>query len=78
MVWSNKEGRIVQISASVRPEKPKPFEEVGDLSKASTNLDAVAIWNVTRPDKLSYRLMARGPNRRATNIYITAAALERE
>jgi nitrate/nitrite-specific signal transduction histidine kinase len=78
MAWTNKEGRIVQLSASVRPEKLKPFEEVGDPAKASTNLQDVAIWNVVRPDNLSYRLVAKGPNRRATIIYMIATALERD
>jgi hypothetical protein len=78
MAWTNKEGRIVQLSASVRPEKLKPFEQVGDLTKASGNLQDVAIWNVVKPDKLSYRLVAKGPNGRANTIYIIATALERD
>jgi len=78
MLWSNKEGRVVQVSAAVRPEKPKPFKEVGDLSKAAINDENAAKWNVQRPDNLSYRLVARGPNHRATNIYLIATTLERE
>jgi hypothetical protein len=77
MAWANKEGRLVQLSASVRPEKPKPFEEIGDLANASTNLDSAAKWHVSRPDNLSYHLVARGPNRRANNIYMIATGLER-
>ena len=78
MLWSNKEGRVVQVSAAIRPEKPKPFTEIGDLSKAAINDENAAKWNVQRPDNLSYRLIARGPNRRATNIYMIATMLERE
>ena len=76
MAWANKEGRIVRLSIAVPTEKPKPFAEVGDLSRATTNQEHVATWNVSRPNKLSYRLVARGPNRRATNIYLTATELE--
>jgi hypothetical protein len=78
MAWTNKEGRIVQLSASVRPEKLKPFQEVGDLTSASTNLHDVAVWNVVRPDNLSYRLVAKGPNRHARNIQMIATALDRD
>ena len=77
MAWFNKEGRIVQLSASVRPEKAKPFEEIGDLSKAAINLENAAKWNVQRPDNLSYRLVARGPKHKADNIYMIATTLER-
>jgi hypothetical protein len=77
MVWSNKEGRVVQLSASIRPERSKPFAEIGDLSKATTNLESAAKWNVQRPNNLSYRLIARGPHRHADNIYMIATALER-
>lgn len=75
MAWTNNEGRIVRLSIAVSPEKPKPFEEVGDLSKAFTNREHVAIWNVPRPENLSYRLIARGPDRRATSIYLIATQL---
>jgi hypothetical protein len=77
MVWANKERRLVQISASVRPEKLKPFAEVGDLSKATVSLESVAKWNVLRPNNRSYQLVAKGPNRHANNIYMIATTLER-
>ena len=77
MVWANSEGRIVQLSASVRPEKLKPFDKIGNLSKAAVNQDNAAKWNVQRADNLSYRLVARGPNRRADSIYMIATTLER-
>ena len=77
MAWANKEGQLVQLSASVRPERPKPFTEVGDLARASTNLENAAKWNVQRPGGLSYDLVARGPNRQANNIYMIATTLER-
>ena len=76
MAWTNRENRIVQMSVSVRPERTKPFREVGDLSKATTNLENVAAWNVARPNKRSFRLVAKGPNRLATNIYLTATEME--
>jgi hypothetical protein len=77
MAWANKEGRVVQLSAAVRPAKSKSFHEIGDLSRASINHESAAKWNVQRADHLSYRLIARGPDRHADNIYMIATSLER-
>jgi hypothetical protein len=77
MAWANKDGQVVQLSASVRPERPKPFAEVGDLAKASTNLENAATWNVQRPGGLSYNLVARGPHHQANNIYMISTTLDR-
>jgi hypothetical protein len=75
IAWAKAE-KIVQISVSVRPEAPKPFEQVGDLARAAVNTEAAAMWNATSPTGVKYRLVAKGPDRRANVIYMLT--LERD
>ena len=70
VAWADKEGKVERISASVRPEKKKPFKEIGDLSKAEGHNESMVLWNVQRPDGSSYRLVAKGPNEQAVTIYM--------
>ena len=70
MVRPNAQGRITQISAFLKPETPKPFDQIGDLKRAATNVDNMAVWNVNQPDHLRYRLVAKGADSRATNIIL--------
>ena len=70
VAWADKEGKVQRISASVRPEKKKPFKEIGDLSRAEGHNESMALWNVQRPDRSSYRLIAKGPNEQAVTIYM--------
>jgi len=76
MVRPNREGWIIQISAFLKPETPKPFEQIGDLKRAATNLENMAVWNIEQPNNLSYRLVAKGANGRATNIILIATSPE--
>jgi hypothetical protein len=76
IVRPNPEGRITQISAFLRPETPKPFDQIGDLKHAATNLANMAVWNVDQPNNLSYRLVAKGENGRATNVILIATSQE--
>jgi hypothetical protein len=69
MVRPNPKGRITQISVFLKPETPKPFDQIGDLKRAATNLENMAVWNVDQPNNLSYRLVAKGGNGRATNAF---------
>jgi hypothetical protein len=70
VAWADKEGKVVKISASVRPEKKKPFSEIGDLGRAKMHNESTALWIVTRPDGKSYRLVAKGPGEQAVTIYL--------
>ena len=70
VAWANKEGKVVKISASLRPEKKKPFREIGDLARAKAHTDAMALWITQHGDGTFYRLIAKGPAEEATSIYM--------
>jgi hypothetical protein len=76
IVWANKAGQITRVRATPRPEKLKPFAEVGDLSRAAAIQPQQAIWNVERPNALSYRLIAQGNDRLAKSVYMFALNLD--
>lgn len=76
VAWADKEGKIVKISASVRPEKKKPFAEIGDLARAKMHNESAALWIVQRPDGSSYRLVAKGPSEHALTIYLYSLQAE--
>lgn len=76
MAWTNDEGRIMRISASLRPESPKPFDQIGDLKSATSHNDSRAIWNVTREKGEGFRLVAKGKEQRAQIIYILSLTEE--
>ena len=76
MAWANKAGQITRVRANPRPDKPKPFAEVGDLSRAAAVQPQQAMWNVERPGGLSYRLVAQGDDRLARSVYMFALNLE--
>lgn len=70
VAWADSKGEIQRISASVRPEKKKPFKEIGDLARAKVHNESMAMWIVERPDGSSYRLVAKGPGGQAVTIYM--------
>ena len=70
VAWADKEGKVVKISASVRPEKKKPFREIGDLSRAKVHNDSMAMWIAQHPDGSYYRVVAKGPAEEASSIYL--------
>ena len=76
VAWADKEGKIVKISASVRPEKKKPFPEIGDLVRAKVHNESAALWIVQRPDGTSFRLVAKGPGEQALSIYLYSLQAE--
>lgn len=78
VAWADKDGKVERISASVRPEKKKPFKEIGDLSRAQGHNESKALWNVQRPDGLSYRLVVKGPNEQAVTIYMYSLKAPKE
>ena len=70
VAWADKDGKVERISASVRPEKKKPFTQIGDLSRAKVHNESMAMWIVERPDGSDYRLVAKGPEGQAVTIYM--------
>jgi hypothetical protein len=70
VAWADKDGKVVKISASVRPEKKKPFREVGDLARAKVHNDSMAMWIAQHPDGTYYRVVAKGPSEQASSIYL--------
>lgn len=76
VAWADKEGKVVKISASVRPDKKKPFSEIGDLSRAKVHTDSMAMWSVQRPNGSNYRLIAKGPAEHAITIYMYSLKAE--
>ncbi len=71
MAWANRDGKITRLRAVFRPDKPKPFSEIGDLSRAVTNAPHAAAWNATR-DNIHFRITAFGTESRAVRISILA------
>ena len=76
IVWANSAGQITRIRANPRPDQPKPFVEVGDLSRAARVQPHQVMWNVERPDGMSYRLIAQGQDKQARSVYMFALGLE--
>jgi hypothetical protein len=70
VAWADKEGKVVKISASVRPEKKKPFLEIGDPGRAKVHNDSMAMWVARHPDGTYYRVVAKGPAEQASSIYL--------
>jgi len=66
---TNGGGRIVWISAFVRPGKEIHFARFGDPTKATTLTKSQAIWNVGS-GRGGYRLVAKGAEGRATVVYL--------
>ena len=66
---SNGTGRIVWISAFVRPGKEVEFKSFGDLAKATSWSTSQAIWNVGN-GRSGYRLVAKGIEGRANVVYL--------
>jgi hypothetical protein len=70
IAWADKDGKVERISASVRPEKKKPFKEIGDLSRAKVHNESMAMWIVEPPGGPKYRLVAKGVGGEAVTIYM--------
>jgi hypothetical protein len=68
---SNGAGRIVWISAFVRPGKEVEFTKFGDPAKATSWNSSQAIWNVSSA-RGGYRLVAKGMEGRANVVYLLA------
>lgn len=70
---TNGKGKVVWISAFVRPGKEIPFEKFGDQSKATMLSESEAIWNVGSAQG-GYRLVVKGDNGKASVVYMLSLA----
>jgi len=78
VVETDPRGRVTGATGFVRKGREIPFERLGRESAAARWTDAIAIWNVPTAEG-GYRLIARGPGRRArvvTLISLAAARVE--
>ena len=66
---TNKAGRIVWVSAFVRPGREVSFAKLGDPAKATTFTSSQAIWNVGSASG-GYRVVAKGAEGKASVVYL--------
>jgi hypothetical protein len=66
---SNKAGRIVWVSAFLRPGREVSFAKLGDQARATTFTKSQAIWNVSSASG-GYRLVAKGNDGKASVVYL--------
>jgi len=69
-VKSDEKGRITYINAFLRPGKEIPFEKIGDTKKAPLQDVNTIVWDVLRPNRPLFRVVAKGADRKASNITI--------
>ena len=69
-VKSDEKGRITYINAFLRPGKDIPFEKIGDTKKAPLQDVNTIAWDVQRPKRPLFRVVAKGADRKANNIAI--------
>ncbi|HYN86445.1 MAG TPA: hypothetical protein VER32_14440 [Pyrinomonadaceae bacterium] len=66
-------GRVQWVTGFVREGREIPFEKLGDPARAVASGDTEIAWSVERPEG-DYRLVAKGPNRRARVVYLLSLA----
>ena len=69
-VKSDARKRITYINAFLRPGKEIPFEKIGDAKKAPLQDVNTIAWDVLRPKRPLFRVVAKGADRKANNIAI--------
>ena len=62
--------RIASISAIVRPGKELPFDKIGEVEKAPVRSEAQVAWDVIRPGRPLFRVVAQGTDGKASTINI--------
>ena len=69
-VKSDEKKRIIYINAFLRPGKEIPFEKIGDTKKAPLQDVNTIAWDVLRPKRPLFRVVAKGADCKANNIAI--------
>src|SRR6266566_7417286 len=62
------EKRITYLIAILRPGKEIPFEKIGETKKAPVQDANTIAWDVVRPNRPLFRVVANGTGRKANNI----------
>lgn len=62
--------KITYINASLRPGREVPFAKIGDIKKAPVQSANVIAWDVIRPHRPLFRVVASGQDQKANNISI--------
>ena len=62
--------RISYIKAFLRPGKEVPFDQIGDAKKAPVQDANTIAWDVLRPNRPLFRVVATGVERKATSLTI--------
>ena len=70
---TNGKGKVVWISAFVRPGREIAFEKFGERSQATMLSESEAIWNVGSAQG-GYRLVVKGDNGKASVAYLLSLA----
>ena len=60
--------KITYINAIVRPGKEIPFDKIGEAKKAPAQDANTIAWDVLRPNRPLFRVVANGANRKATSL----------
>jgi len=69
-VRSDERKRVTYIDAFLRPGKEIPFEKIGETKKAPLQDVNTIVWDVLRPKRPLFRVVAKGVDRKANNITI--------
>lgn len=70
IAWAAEDGKITRMRAMLRPDRLKPFTDIGDLATAKVNQANAAAWDTKAVDGWPFRVVAQGPEQRATTIYM--------
>ncbi len=62
--------RITYLNAFLRPGKEIPFNKIGDTKKAPVQDSNIIAWDVIRPNRPLFRVVASGKDRRANSVTI--------
>jgi len=76
VVEADARGRVTGATGFVRKGREIPFERLGSQSAAARWTESIAIWNVPTPEG-GYRLIARGPGKRARVVTLISLATPR-
>jgi hypothetical protein len=60
--------KITYIHAIVRPGKEIPFDKIGEAQKAPAQNANTIAWDVLRPNRPLFRVVANGVNRKASSL----------
>lgn len=70
LLYVNRKDEVTAAIGFLRPERRRPFTEVGDLARAGFRNDTMAAWDVLRPDRPGYRVTARGADQQADTVFL--------